>query len=344
MRKLALISLLVGIFIPIQVMTNVAHAETKCPDTWGDPRLNLQITPTNFKDKDGLAAQTWAYKLTSTFDVEAKLKNYGLTSKDYVYKAVMEVANDSKLTNPKPFEWYVPNGYESSLMRGMDGGNPQIGEGTYIWYRINVAVKDCPKEVIFSSNNAQFTGFLEDTVPLNKLFATTKFNFQQENYITENLQKTKNQLQNLTIRMEPNQFPYLFNVDWIYNMRNVVNGGPSLLVSGYKPVGCVEPFGSTSGPPVDPKAFKFNSFPCEIGIHLQSGYYWKLVDKFVVNPVIVSPSATPSPTPNPSKSAVSQAAQNISLEAKLITLQNQINYLQSQIKKICSVKPKPKFC
>ena len=355
MRLRSLLSISLFYFICNFIIVLPANAETKCPDTWSDPGLNLTIEAKNSIDKDGLNSQNWSYKISKNYDVIQKLTSFGLTSKDYVYKYVMEISNLSNFNNPQPFEWYVPNGYDSSLMRAMDGGNPQIGEGTQVRIRNSVAVKDCTKEVTFISNIAIFENFLDENVPLEKLFKASRFNFQQESYIKENIEKTKSQLSNLSLST-PN-LPYMFSVDWISKMRSTVGGQPALLVAGLSPVGCVEPYGSTSGPPIDPPVFKFVKFPCKVGLFLQGGTYWKQIDSFQVEPTYVKPTLAATPTPTPSKSGGGNVDQSKSLEntaalnaqiadliKKINLMQSQMKLLQNKISKICAIKPKPKYC
>ena len=352
-RSLIYISLIYSICNFIVVLP--ANAETKCPDTWSDPGLNLTIDAKSSIDKDGFNSQIWSFKISKNYDVIQKLTSFGLTSKDYAYKYVMEISNSSNFNNPQPFEWHVPNGYDSSLMRAMDGGNPQVGEGTQVRVRNTVAVKDCTKEVTFMSNIAIFQNFLDENVPLDKLFKASRFNFQQESYIKENIEKTKSQLANLSLSAP--SLPYMFSVDWISKMRNTVGGQPALLVAGLSPVGCVEPYGSTSGPPIDPPVFKFFKFPCKVGLFLQGGSYWKQIDSFQVEPIYVKSTPAATPTPAPSKtsgSTIDQSksnentaalnAQIADLVRKINLMQSQMTLLQKQLGKICATKPKPKYC
>lgn len=338
----------------------ISTADGPCPDTWGvqlpplvlttnsnvvsgvtrqtlsssylgpdDSAKNLHGTPS--KDIGGIQGESFALALTMP-SLFAKIQALG---KNVAWRTFYTSSTKSAIYQEPSYGGEWPAIFQrpaSAYVLGWMG----LGNGTKMQFNLSIAVNGCQPQT-FQSNSATIQGLSETPMTQDSYFSTfgNLFNFQQVDLIKQTIVNDQSLLKDAVLGKNLPRSRFR-------NDSAGLNFGA--FYAGLNPGGCLDGVNTSSAPPIDPLSFTFNAFPCKVGLFAPAdfgarGYDWVLiqVDSYTG---IVKQTTSPKPavSPVPSGSSASK------LQKTITDLNARLSSLQSQLRKICGAKPKPKGC
>jgi hypothetical protein len=358
-KKRIIFSLLVIFGLVLTPLQSARAQYSGCPSTWNLKIADLKLT----LDKFGRTRITFSNDVYPTINPVLTLSKYALEADSYIkslgQNAISTLSiqvsdrqdfQSSILDSDRVLGAYYGGSMSSAFTNAISG----IPADPWLRMHLKVEIKNCPT-FVFTSGSVQFIGNYKlqnvesyFSNPINAQY----WNFKQQELLRVALKSNYDEL------LKPETLNRLLNGGryvWQTTDDSSLSGYTTIGLFSYSPFNCMKKVVALG----IRRDISFNSLPCKVGVMVQGGdadgVLIQIMD-FKATPT-TTPTVKPTPTPtqnttldqsaviaNLTNQLASLNSQIISLEAQLKKSKEVTNSAVAKLKKICSVKPKPKGC